>query len=96
MISDIYQKAARVQSQWDLCSVLCALERHRRLHGELPEKLEALVPEFLTKLPHDYVTGLPPHYRIGADGQAELATLDWEKTGDPEAFLCRVPAAPKP
>ncbi|MEZ5326548.1 MAG: hypothetical protein R3F19_15990 [Verrucomicrobiales bacterium] len=92
-VADIYQKAARVQSQWDLCSVLCALERHRRVHGELPEKLEALVPEFLTKLPHDYVTGLPPHYSIGADGEAELATLDWEKTGNPETFLCRVPSS---
>ncbi|MEZ5326547.1 MAG: hypothetical protein R3F19_15985 [Verrucomicrobiales bacterium] len=92
-LADPYYKAAIVQSQWDLCRVLCALERHRRVHGELPEKLEALVPEFLTGLPHDYVTGLPPHYRIGADGQAELATLDWDKTGNPETFLCRVPSS---
>ena len=79
--SKLYNKAAIVQGNWDLCSVLCALERHRHVHGELPERLEALVPEFLTELPHDYVTGLPPHYRIQADGHAELATLDWEKSG---------------
>ena len=90
-VANLYRTAAKTQGQWDLCRILCAVERHRREEGEPPDALDELVPQYISELPHDYVTGKLPHYDILPDGKAFLATLDWERTGDPQAFLCRIP-----
>lgn len=46
----------------------CALERHRRVHGTYPERLEALVPAFLPSLVRDSVEGRPFVYARTATG----------------------------
>ena len=89
-LANIYRRAAEIQSDWDLCSVQCALERYRRAHGEFPDTLEPLVPQFLAELPHDYVTGDLPRYTVNADGRLNLGTLDWYRTGRDSGLLCSI------
>ena len=45
-----------------------AVERFRRRHGKLPERLGQLVPEFLPKVPDDPYTGEPLRYLIEENG----------------------------
>ncbi|MEM7386168.1 MAG: hypothetical protein AAF514_14600 [Verrucomicrobiota bacterium] len=92
---DIYfyvQGTAETQTKSDLLVVLCALQRYRLRHEGYPTDLETLKAEgLLARIPHDYVTGKPPHYERNQTGFV-LASLDWEQTGNPEDYLCRVTA----
>ena len=45
-----------------------AIERYRRQHGKLPEKLDELVPEFLPQVPVDPYDGQPLRYVVDAEG----------------------------
>src|SRR6185312_4249870 len=45
-----------------------AVERYRRIHGELPQSLDQLAPEFLAEPPKDPFDGAPLRYRIDATG----------------------------
>lgn len=86
-ISNFYQSAARTQTQWDLLSVACSLERYRLAEGDYPERLGDLVEKgFADELPHDYVTGEAPSYRRGNDSFT-LASLDWERSGIADALV---------
>ncbi|MBI3463711.1 MAG: hypothetical protein HY000_11740 [Planctomycetes bacterium] len=44
------------------------VERYRRRHGRLPERLEDVVPEFLPAVPEDPFTGQPLRYAIEDGG----------------------------
>ena len=91
-VSNLYVKAARVESNWKLLAVQCALQRHRYANGSLPKELDALVPAIIPQLPTDPVTGLPPHFSTASDSSATLATLDLDKTGNPALYTCRIPS----
>ena len=54
--------------------VRIALERYRRKHGELPERLDQLVPEFLGAVPRDPFDGKPLRYII-RDGKPVLYSV---------------------
>ena len=76
------QKFAANQTMANEAAVACALERHRLLHGELPQTLDALVPQLIEKLPHDLIDGTPLKYqRIAAD-QFLLYSIGWNETDD--------------
>ena len=57
------------QADLDFAVIACALERHRREHGQYPASLEELRPKLVERVPHDIVSGGPLHYRpAAADG----------------------------
>ena len=84
------KKFAAGQNSVNLARVAIALERYRLVHGEFPEKLEALTPQFIAKLPHDVIDGQPLHYRRdppspgsgAASGQFVLYSVGWNETDD--------------
>lgn len=82
--------AAMVQTRWELLQVVIGLQRYRLAHGQFPENLDLLVTrQFLDHLPTDFVTGAPPSYQLQGD-RFTLASLDWERTGVPESYRCRI------
>ena len=76
------KKFAMIQSQVDLASVACALERFRLAHGNYPDALDALAPRFITQLPHDLINGQPLHYRRTDDGKFCLYSVGWDEKDD--------------
>jgi hypothetical protein len=76
------EKAAAVQTDVDLITVACALERFRLAEGAYPEQLAALTPRFITPLPHDLINGQPLKYRRKADGKFVLYSVGWNETDD--------------
>ena len=58
-----------------------ALERYRRKHGALPEKLEQLVPEFLDEVPADPFDGRPLRYLI-RDGKPVVYSVGKDRVDD--------------
>jgi hypothetical protein len=76
------RKFANGQCSVDLARTAIALERYRLVHGEFPDKLDALTPQFIAKLPHDVIGGQPLHYRRTADGQFILYSVGWNETDD--------------
>jgi hypothetical protein len=58
-----------------------ALERYRRKHGALPEKLEQLVPEFLDEVPADPFDGRPLRYLI-RDGKPVIYSVGKNRVDD--------------
>ena len=59
---------ARIQAINDAADAAIAIERYRRKHGKLPEKLDELVPEFLPQVPVDPFDGQPLRYLIDEEG----------------------------
>jgi hypothetical protein len=76
------ENAAAVQTDIDLVTVGCALERYRLADGTYPDKLEALVPRFITTLPHDIINGQPLKYRRTANGKFVLYSVGWNEKDD--------------
>jgi hypothetical protein len=58
-----------------MAGIACALELHRREHGEYPEQLEELVPKFLPSLPSDPCGGKPLRYRREGKGDYYLYSV---------------------
>ena len=65
-----------------MLSLACALERYRLVHGQFPDKLDALMPDFVTRLPNDVITGEADKYRRTTDGQFILYSVGWNETDD--------------
>ncbi len=76
------QKAAATQTDVDLVTVACALERYRLAEGTYPEKLEALAPRFIATLPHDVINGQPLKYHRTANGKFVLYSVGWNGKDD--------------
>ena len=67
-LGGVFRAAARVQAVNDLADTAIAVERCRRRHGKLPEKLDDLVPEFLPQVPVDPFDGQPLRYVLDEEG----------------------------
>lgn len=80
--SGFFQKAAFAQTDVDLATVACALERYRLAHGQYPETLAALSPEYIKELPHDVINGEPLKYRRADDGRFVLYSVGWNEKDD--------------
>jgi hypothetical protein len=76
------QQAAFAQTEIDLLSVACALERYRLAEGSYPEQLASLTPRFIATLPHDIVNGQPLNYRRTANGKFVLYSVGWNEKDD--------------
>jgi hypothetical protein len=60
--------ACRAQARQGTTRSGIAIERYRRIHGELPRSLDQLAPDFLAEPPKDPFDGAPLRYRIDATG----------------------------
>jgi len=76
------QKAAAVQTDVDLVTVACALERYRLAEGKYPDQLDALSPRFIASLPHDIIDGQPLKYRRTDNGKFVLYSVGWNEKDD--------------
>jgi len=76
------QKAAVAQTDVDLVTVACALERYRLAEGSYPDQLAALAPRFIATLPHDIINGQPLKYRRAANGKFALYSIGWNGKDD--------------
>jgi hypothetical protein len=74
--------AAVAQTEVDLLTVACALERYRLAQGAYPDQLEALAPRFIASLPHDIINGQPLKYRRAANGKFVLYSVGWNGKDD--------------
>jgi hypothetical protein len=79
--SAVFQAAARIQAVNDLADTAIAIERYRRKHGKLPEKLEELVPEFLPEVPLDPFDGQPLRYVVDDEG-CRIYSLGMNRTDE--------------
>lgn len=68
---------AETQAHVGLARVACALERHRRVNGSLPESLDALSPTWLDTVPQDVMTGAPLRY-VHMGQHFRLYSLGWD------------------
>jgi hypothetical protein len=75
-----FRKAAFGQTAVETAMLACALERYRKVHGRLPQSLEALTPDFVRTLPHDVITGQPLKYRLTNDNHYLLYSVGWNET----------------
>jgi hypothetical protein len=81
-IGKLNRRFAIAQVVADQGALACALERHRRAHGQFPDRLEALVPQLLPAIPHDVLTGEPPKYRRTPEGGFVLYSIGWDHDDD--------------
>jgi len=93
-VGHIHRKAAQAQTAAHQAAIACALERHRRKHGNYPNELAMLAPEFMTVVPHDVIAGKPMHYKsakpialysVGWDDKDNGGTpgkVLWDERGD--------------
>jgi len=75
-------KVSRIQTEVDLATIACALERFHLAHGNYPDTLDALMPQFIGKLPHDVINGQPLHYRLEPNGQFVLYSVGLDEKDD--------------
>jgi hypothetical protein len=73
-----FQTHARIRQ----LRVLCAIERHRQAHGELPSSLELLIPKLLESVPPDPMDGAPMRYRRTAEGGCVLWSIGKNRVDD--------------
>ena len=73
---------ARAQTKTHLALLASGLERHRLVHGDFPETLDALLPQFVPRLPRDLIGGQPLHYRRTTDGHFLLYSVGWDEQDD--------------
>lgn len=62
------EAACRAQARQGTTRSGIAIERYRRIHGELPQSLDQLAPDFLAEPPTDPFDGAPLRYRVDATG----------------------------
>src|SRR3974390_919872 len=80
-VSSLAPKVAHAQTDVDLATTACALERYRLSNGRYPDELTQLVPAFLAKLPNDIIDGKPLRYR--KEGQRfALYSVGWNAHDD--------------
>jgi hypothetical protein len=77
-----FRLAAAAQTDVDLLTVACALERYRLAEGAYPGQLAALSPRFITTLPHDIINGQPLKYRLTPGGKFVLYSVGWNEKDD--------------
>jgi len=61
------EAAARGNAMNDAAATAIAIERYRRKHGQIPDKLGQLVPDFLPQVPIDPYDGKPLRYVVRDD-----------------------------
>ncbi len=61
-VGEFADALCRGKAQRDVARCAIAIERYRRLHGELPQTLDAVAPEFLPNVPADPFDGAPLRY----------------------------------
>jgi hypothetical protein len=84
-VSSLAPKVAHAQTDVDLATTACALERYRLSNGRYPDELTQLVPAFLAKLPNDIIDGKPLRYR--KEGQRfALYSVGWNAHDDGGQF----------
>ena len=66
-LTPILTAATRGNLQTEVAVTAIAIERYRRHHGRLPERLEELVPDFLPQLPVDPFDGKQLRYVLSRD-----------------------------
>jgi len=76
------QHAAFAQTDVDLMTVACALERYRLAEGSYPDQLASLTPRFIAALPHDIINGQPLKYRRTDSGKFVLYSVGWNEKDD--------------
>jgi hypothetical protein len=76
------EKVAPVQTDVDLLTVACALERYHLAEGSYPDQLNALSPRFITTLPHDIINGQPLKYRRTDNAKFVLYSVGWNGKDD--------------
>ncbi len=76
------EKTAAVQTDVDLVTVACALERYRLAEGKYPDQLDSLSPRFIATLPHDIINGQPLKYRRTDNGKFVLYSVGWNEKDD--------------
>jgi hypothetical protein len=76
------QYAAIAQTDVDLLTVACALERYRLAEGTYPDQLASLAPRFIATLPHDIINGQPLKYRRTDNGKFVLYSVGWNEKDD--------------
>jgi Tfp pilus assembly protein PilE len=81
-LGHVTEKTAATQTDVDLVTVACALERYRLAEGTYPDQLEALTPRFIATLPHDIINGQPLKYRRTANGKFVLYSVGWNGKDD--------------
>jgi hypothetical protein len=81
-VGPAFRLAAAAQTDVDLLTVACALERYRLAEGVYPGQLAALSPRFITTLPHDIINGQPLKYRLTPGGKFVLYSVGWNEKDD--------------
>ncbi len=76
------EKTAFAQTEVDLMTVACALERYRLAERTYPEQLASLAPRFMVAVPHDIINGQPLKYRRTASGKFVLYSVGWNEKDD--------------
>jgi hypothetical protein len=79
---DIFEKAARAETQAQLAATACALELYRQNKGTFPETLESIVPQFAASVPLDVCDGKSLKYRRVASSQFLLYGVGWNEADD--------------
>ena len=74
-------KFAIGQTQIDLATIACGLERFKLNQGRYPEALGSLIPDYLAALPHDLIDGQPLRYRT-ADNGFVLYSIGYNQTDE--------------
>jgi hypothetical protein len=90
------EAAARVQNFLNQAIVVCALERHRKTHGQYPEFLSELTLQCKATLPGDVITGRPLLYRRNSDGTFRLYSVGWNEMDDHGAVAMSGDEPPRP
>ena len=76
-----FQATARIRATSDAVDTGIAIERYRREHGKLPEKLDELVPEFLPRVPIDPYDGQPLRY-VDDDEGCRVYSIGMNRTDE--------------
>lgn len=74
-------KFAIAQTQANLVTVACALERYKFKGGHYPETLAALAPAYISVLPHDLIDGKPLRFRV-TGGRYVLYSIGYNEADD--------------
>lgn len=77
--SSIAMRYAETQTYIDEARIACEIERYRRAHGALPEKLENLG---MADMPHDLIDGKPLRYLIMGADDYRLYSIGWNEMDD--------------
>ena len=76
-VGNVQTKTAQGQAAANQAIIACALERYRRVHGTVPQRLIELTPQFLSDLPTDPVNGGPMKYKPG-----RIYSFGWDERDD--------------